>query len=280
MVFVPHDTLHYLPFHALPGRDGYLVETRAVTYAPSASALVDILQRSAPARETILAMGNPDLGIPSLDLPGASSEVHSIKGALPADRAIRKTGGDQSASFGEGTAKQRAACRGACGSRRSRPALFDDSFGADTRRARRSRGAGDLRPRFVRHETGRAQRLRHRARQGDARRRDLGIYPNVPKRRDQIAAGLALAGQRRIDRPADEALLRGLAREFPPAPRCATPSSPCSMTKRPATHSTGRHLRWLAIGADPDQFLGILIALPQRRNLRPDAPALSPNDMT
>lgn len=83
LVVVPHGVLHYLPFHALRGPRGYLIEERAISYAPSASALVHLLRRERAPRRQVLALGNPDLGTPALALPGAEREVERIKELFP-----------------------------------------------------------------------------------------------------------------------------------------------------------------------------------------------------
>ena len=84
VIVVPHGPLHYLPFQALRGPSGYLIEERAVSYAPSASALGTLLERTPPARHVrVLALGNPDTGDPRLALPGAEREVKHIKARFP-----------------------------------------------------------------------------------------------------------------------------------------------------------------------------------------------------
>lgn len=83
LVVVPHGTLHYLPFQALRGRRGYLVEERPVSYAPSASVLDYLLSNKNGDRLSMLALGNPDLGSPRLSLPGAEREVVQIKVLFP-----------------------------------------------------------------------------------------------------------------------------------------------------------------------------------------------------
>lgn len=84
LVIVPHGPLHELPFHALSEGGRYLIEDRAVSYALSASILHDLTGRASPsataAAPRLLALGNPDLGDPSLDLPGAEAEVRAIVG--------------------------------------------------------------------------------------------------------------------------------------------------------------------------------------------------------
>jgi CHAT domain-containing protein len=83
LVIVPHGTLHYLPFQALRGPRGYLVEERAISYAPSAGVLGDLLGKERADRRSVLALGNPDLGSTRLALPGAEREVQQIKTLFP-----------------------------------------------------------------------------------------------------------------------------------------------------------------------------------------------------
>jgi CHAT domain-containing protein len=83
LVVIPHGTLHYLPFQALRGGRGYLIEERAISYAPSASVLDYLLSNKNGNRLSILALGNPDLGSLRLSLPGAEREVVQIKALFP-----------------------------------------------------------------------------------------------------------------------------------------------------------------------------------------------------
>lgn len=57
VVIVPHGPLHYLPFQALRGPSGYLIEERAISYAPSGSALRAPLARNTAAPSRVLAVG-------------------------------------------------------------------------------------------------------------------------------------------------------------------------------------------------------------------------------
>jgi CHAT domain-containing protein len=75
---VPHDVLHYVPFHALRSANAWLVQERAVTYAPSASVAAYLAGGTARPRRQILALGNPDLGSPRQALPAAQREVESL----------------------------------------------------------------------------------------------------------------------------------------------------------------------------------------------------------
>lgn len=91
LVVIPHGPLHYLPFQALRGPRGYLIEDRALSYAPSASVLGYLLSKERGSRRQILALGNPDVGSSSLALPGAEREVQHIKVLFPeAEVYVRK----------------------------------------------------------------------------------------------------------------------------------------------------------------------------------------------
>jgi CHAT domain-containing protein len=79
IVIVSHDVLHRVPFQALRGPSGWLLEERALSYAPSASVLAYLLGRAARERTRVVALGNPDLGAARLALPGAQREAETIK---------------------------------------------------------------------------------------------------------------------------------------------------------------------------------------------------------
>lgn len=83
VIVVPHDVLHYLPFQALRGPGGYLVEEHPVSYAPSATTAVRLRERPGRDRARVLALGNPDLGSARLALPAAQREVESLSGVYP-----------------------------------------------------------------------------------------------------------------------------------------------------------------------------------------------------
>ncbi len=83
IVIVPHDALHYMPFQALRGHEGYLIEERAISYLPSASLLFQFLTKEQRRMDEVLALGDPDLGTPRLALPGAQREVKEINTLFP-----------------------------------------------------------------------------------------------------------------------------------------------------------------------------------------------------
>ncbi|MCI0511670.1 CHAT domain-containing protein [candidate division KSB1 bacterium] len=85
LVIVPHGFLHYLPFAALlDAKDAYLLDKFSLSLAPSATVLAYCLQKGenfVPAntwKPQILALGNPDLGDPALNLEFAEHEIRSL----------------------------------------------------------------------------------------------------------------------------------------------------------------------------------------------------------
>jgi CHAT domain-containing protein/tetratricopeptide (TPR) repeat protein len=63
-VVIPHDLLHYVPFHALFDGRSYVSESHAIAYAPSASVYALCRQRPASASRRALALGVPDRRAP------------------------------------------------------------------------------------------------------------------------------------------------------------------------------------------------------------------------
>ncbi len=87
IVVVPHDVLHYVPFHALRTAGGWVIEERAVSYAPSVSSAAHLVGQPARPRRHLFALGNPDLGSARLALPAAQREVESIQALFPGAEA-------------------------------------------------------------------------------------------------------------------------------------------------------------------------------------------------
>jgi CHAT domain-containing protein len=84
LIIVPHDVLHYLPFHALVGSDGrYLIEKYPVYYLSSASMLQFVKEKRKADGEKVLAFGNPDLGDPEKNLEYAELEAEEVKAVYP-----------------------------------------------------------------------------------------------------------------------------------------------------------------------------------------------------
>ncbi|MHB8058537.1 MAG: CHAT domain-containing protein [Desulfuromonadaceae bacterium] len=81
---IPHGSLHYLAFATLSDGRDYLVDRQRLFYLPAASVLKYTLARRAPVKnQHILAVGNPDLGDPSLDLPFAEREAGTLRWNYP-----------------------------------------------------------------------------------------------------------------------------------------------------------------------------------------------------
>ncbi len=84
LILVPHRVLHYLPFHALmPTADRYLLQDSLVYYLSSASLMQFTREKQPAARPSALAVGNPDLDDPSLNLRYAEREVREVERFFP-----------------------------------------------------------------------------------------------------------------------------------------------------------------------------------------------------
>jgi CHAT domain-containing protein/tetratricopeptide (TPR) repeat protein len=91
LIIVPHDVLHYLPFHALVGPDGhYLIEKYPIYYLSSASLLQFVKEKRKAGGEKVLAFGNPDLGDPEKNLEYAELEAQEVKAVYPEASVLLK----------------------------------------------------------------------------------------------------------------------------------------------------------------------------------------------
>ena|GEM_PF-1873798 len=79
----PDSVLNYLPFEALQKDGRYLIEDYSIAYAPSASVLKICMDRNRNRRESVLALGNPNLKNPAFRLVHAENEVNSLEGLFP-----------------------------------------------------------------------------------------------------------------------------------------------------------------------------------------------------
>ncbi|MDH3349000.1 MAG: CHAT domain-containing protein [Desulfobulbaceae bacterium] len=76
---MPHGPLHYLSFATLEDESGYFIEQYPLFYLPSAAVYgYTIKRREAEKNVRVLAIGNPDLNNPGLELPFAQHEVATI----------------------------------------------------------------------------------------------------------------------------------------------------------------------------------------------------------
>lgn len=88
LLIVPHGGLHYLPFNALMGKEGYLIDMATIRLLPSASVMRFLSQRRTAPEQELLLLGNPNLGNPDLDLAGAETEVREIRKTWPESTAL------------------------------------------------------------------------------------------------------------------------------------------------------------------------------------------------
>jgi CHAT domain-containing protein len=83
VIFIPHGPLHALPFQALRMNDRYLIETQAVSYAPSASVLKFCWKKSAHLTKQHPFSGKPLLvGVPDERISQVTTEINKIANAF------------------------------------------------------------------------------------------------------------------------------------------------------------------------------------------------------
>jgi CHAT domain-containing protein len=84
LIIVPHRVLHYLPFQAVMSTpDRYLVQDSLLYYLSSASLMQFTREKAQAVTPGALAVGNPDLGDPTLDLFYAEREVREVGRLFP-----------------------------------------------------------------------------------------------------------------------------------------------------------------------------------------------------
>ena len=81
IIFVPHKSLHLLPFQALHDGSQWIIQNHAISTVLSASLLIPGRQQN--AEKSLAALGNPDLGRVEWSLPGAEREVKAIQAFYP-----------------------------------------------------------------------------------------------------------------------------------------------------------------------------------------------------
>lgn len=97
VIVVAHGALHYLPFAALQdGAGNFLIDRYSLRFLPSASVLKYlrpvIRQKDAP----LLALGNPDLNDPRLDLAFAEGEAKLVGSLYPKSRVLLRKDASES----------------------------------------------------------------------------------------------------------------------------------------------------------------------------------------
>lgn len=95
LLIVPHGGLHYLPFQALRGADGYLIEQHPLAITPSASVATQLANKSKGGKGRLVAFGNPEIGVTpetgkQYALPNAEQEVTRIAALFPEKQVFLK----------------------------------------------------------------------------------------------------------------------------------------------------------------------------------------------
>ena len=78
LIVVPHELLHYVPFHALFDGKHYLIDSFAVSYAPSAS--IYVRHRRKPVNRTGCSL---ILGVPDRETPSIYEELQAVAEIVP-----------------------------------------------------------------------------------------------------------------------------------------------------------------------------------------------------
>lgn len=87
LLIVPHGVLHYLPFNALYSGSEYLIDRHNIRVLPSAGVL-KFLKRVPKGEQSMLALGNPALGTPQMDLKYAQKEALAVGRAWPETKVL------------------------------------------------------------------------------------------------------------------------------------------------------------------------------------------------
>lgn len=87
LLVVPHGVLHYLPFNALSNGKDSVIDHYSLRLLPSASVMSFLNQRK-PNGKGLIIFGNPDLGDPQYDLPGAQKEAVEIARLRPGSTVL------------------------------------------------------------------------------------------------------------------------------------------------------------------------------------------------
>ena len=85
LVIVPHGVLHYLPFHAFHDGTGYLIDTYAISYAPSASVFRYCVRKPDVVDSSPLIIGVPDSRAPQI-----GEETATLSQLLPGARLLEE----------------------------------------------------------------------------------------------------------------------------------------------------------------------------------------------
>ena len=97
LIVIPHGALHYVPFHALLNRRGYLIDQFEISYAPSATVLKLCREMASQSRKANLKSRGAEsriklvaLGVSADDTPAVAGEIQSLASMFP--NVVKLTG--------------------------------------------------------------------------------------------------------------------------------------------------------------------------------------------
>jgi len=97
LIIVAHGALHYLPFTALQDGSGqFLLDRYSLRFLPSASVLKFLRPVLQNRDGRLLALGNPDLDDPKLDLAFAEGEAKLVASLYPTSRVLLRKDASES----------------------------------------------------------------------------------------------------------------------------------------------------------------------------------------
>ncbi|MBI1745666.1 MAG: CHAT domain-containing protein [Acidobacteria bacterium] len=94
LVIIPHDLLHYVPFHALWTGQEYVIDRHEVSYSPSASVFRLCQQKESPSSDQVLV-----LGVPGHNLPYSEMEALRVKELFPEGRLLLREAATREALY-------------------------------------------------------------------------------------------------------------------------------------------------------------------------------------
>ena len=97
LIVIPHGALHYVPFHALLNRRGYLLDQFEISYSPSATVLKlcrEMARQTKNSKHQARAAGNRlklvALGLGGHDTPAVAGEINALASLFP--NTVKLTG--------------------------------------------------------------------------------------------------------------------------------------------------------------------------------------------
>lgn len=97
LIVIPHGALHYVPFHALLNKRGYLIDQFEISYSPSATVLRLCREMAKQSQNSSLESQIPErrmklvaLGLGGHDTPAVAGEIKALAALFP--NAVKLTG--------------------------------------------------------------------------------------------------------------------------------------------------------------------------------------------